>query len=80
MEATNRIEVGEVGRMPFAVLVVVPDPWMWECGVGFGDVADRENCVVMVDFGRGIDARIRVVGEGVPTSTSIEDNVRGMEA
>jgi hypothetical protein len=79
VEATNRIEVGAVGRMPFAVLGIVPDSWMLECDVGFGDVADRENCVVMVGFDMGIDAQIRVVGEEVRTSTSIVDNVRGME-
>lgn len=78
MVATNRIEVGEVGRKLFVGLVVVPDPWMWEHGVGFDGVADMEMCVEG-GFGMESDGQIPVVGVEVPTSTLVVGSVRGME-
>jgi hypothetical protein len=79
VEATNRIEVGEVGRTLFVGFAVVPDPWMWERDVDFDDVADMVMCVVEGGFGMVIDGQILVVGVEVPMSTLIVDIVRGRE-
>lgn len=79
-EATNRKEVGEVGRILFAGSVVAPDPSTWERDGDSGSAVGMGMFVAAGGFGMETDGQILVVGVEVPKYTLIAGNVRGREA